>query len=91
MTQSKWVQLFRSRTFGVLVLMFATDTVSVLGAHIQPDLLVLINLALTSLASYLHINPSVQGQYTPVGVPAPSTPPIASTAPVIPTAPITTN
>ena len=76
---SKWIQVLHSRTVGVLVLMFATDTVSVLGAHIQPDLLVLINVALTSLATYLHVNPPVQGQYTPIGV----TPPANQTTPTV--------
>jgi len=75
-TQSKWTQVLHSRTVGVLVLMFITDTVSVFAAHIQPDLLVLINLILTSLATYLHVNPPVQGMYTPPGVPAPDVQPI---------------
>ena len=72
---SKWIQVLHSRTVGVLVLMFATDAVSLLGAHIQPDLLVLINFALTSFATYLHVNPPVAGQYTPAGTTPPATPP----------------
>jgi hypothetical protein len=84
-TQSKWIQVLHSRTVGVLFLLFATDTVSVLGAHIQPELLVLINLSLTSLATYLHVNPPVQGLYTPAGTPAPATPPLVfpSTVPIV--------
>lgn len=80
MTQSKWIQLLHSRTFGILALMFATDAVSAFGAHIQPDLLVLINLALTSLASYLHVNPPIAGQYSPPGVPPPITPVVVDTS-----------
>lgn len=83
--QSKWIQLLHSRTFGVLVLMFLTDAVSAFGAHIQPDLLILINLALTSLASYLHINPNEIR--TPVGTSVTS---VTQTSPTTATATITT-
>lgn len=91
MNQSKLLQLLHSRTFGILVLMFATDTVSAFGAHIQPDLLVLINLALTSLASYLHVNPKIPGEYSPSGVPPPITPVVVDTTTeeIVPLTPVT--
>lgn len=57
MYQSKLIAALHSRTVGILTLQFLIDAVSILSAHIQPDLLLIINLALSSLASYLHLNP----------------------------------
>lgn len=62
---NKWFQAFHSRTSGVLVFQFVTNAVSILATHIQPDLLLLINLALSSLAIYFHLNPNQI--YTPTG------------------------
>lgn len=47
--------LFRSRTFYTLVLMFAFDAVSVYGNLLSPNTFALVNLILTSVASYFHL------------------------------------
>jgi hypothetical protein len=79
MNQSKWLQFLHSRTVGVLAFMFLTDALSLYSVHIPPSLLLLINLALTSLANYFHINPTTPGQYSPAGVPPPVTPVVVDT------------
>lgn len=67
---SKITQMFQSRTFWTLVVMFATDCVSIFGAHIPAPILALINLGLSTAATYFHINPNQQ--YTPTGVTPPN-------------------
>lgn len=47
--------LIRSRTFWTLMFMVATDVIAAYGNLFTPDTLAVINLALTSLASYFHL------------------------------------
>lgn len=47
--------LLRSKTFWTLIVMFAYDAVAIYGHVLSPDTLGLVNLLLTSLASYFHL------------------------------------
>lgn len=47
--------LLRSKTFWTLVLMFVADAITVYGNLLSPQLLGLLNLVLTGVASYFHL------------------------------------
>ena len=53
--------LFSSKTFSPLILMFAADAISVYGNLLSSDMLMLVNLVLTSLASYFHLETAKLG------------------------------
>lgn len=76
---SKIIQALHSRTLGVLVIMIAYNILAVYGKALDPQLSALIDLVLGGLVSYLHINPAVQGQYTPAGITPPITPMVVDT------------
>lgn len=52
--------LFRSRTFWTLVLMFVVNGYAAISGHIPGNYDMIVNLVLTSLASYFHVEKQVQ-------------------------------
>lgn len=47
--------LLKSRTFWTLIFMFVADAISVYGNLLNTEMLTLLNLFLTGLASYFHL------------------------------------
>lgn len=52
------ITALKSRTVWALIFLIATNVVSALSGNISPDILVLINSILGSLAIYFKLNPS---------------------------------
>lgn len=52
---SQTYSLLRSKTFWTLMLMFGLDALSVYGNIMPPNMLMLANLVLTTVASYFHL------------------------------------
>jgi hypothetical protein len=47
--------LLRSKTFWTLIVMLVTDVIAVYGNLMSPELISLMNLVLTGIASYFHL------------------------------------
>ena len=66
--------MFQSKTVRTLLVMFLVNVVSVYGVQLDPTLLTIINLGLSSLATYWKIN--TDKVYTPTDI----TPPASGSA-----------
>ena len=88
-TQSKIVQALHSKTVWTLVIGLIFN-VLVPQLNISPALRDFVNALIVFIAGYFHINPTIQGMYTPAGVPAPATPPVITPQSVLvtPTPPV---
>ena len=72
--QSKLIQALHSKTVWTTIIMLVFNVIPSL--NIDQSFKDLINGVLVVLISYFHINPAVQGMYTPAGVTPPVTPPV---------------
>lgn len=61
---NKFTLVLHSRTFWTLIAMIINNILAVYGKLLNPDLTTLINLILTGLVAYFHVNPS-QNYTTP--------------------------